>query len=328
VVKRWTWAFLVGAVLSLSSCALARRALVGGSPSTVGAAPPALGATGLTFASASGAVLHAWFARGQRGGGAVVLLHGVHADRRAMLDRAEFLHGRGYTVLMPDFRAHGESSGESTTFGGLESRDALASVCLARQLVPDERVGVIGVSMGGAAALLGDRPLPVDALVVESVYSTIDRAIRNRLRAWFGLFGRPLTGPVLRWLEPSLPVRPSDLRPIDRIGQVSAPVLVAAGTEDRYTTIDETRALFAHAREPKQLWEVQGAGHVDLHGYAPAEYEQRVGGFLDGLLRSDSSGAQPAARIGEAEGVMRTVRSTSCVDPANADARVADPPVP
>jgi hypothetical protein len=28
------------------------------------------------------------------------------------------------------------------------------------------------------------------------------------------------------------------------------------------------------------LWVVPGAAHVDLHAYAPAEYEQQVGAFM------------------------------------------------
>jgi hypothetical protein len=66
---------------------------------------------------------------------------------------------------------------------------------------------------------------------------------------------------------------------------VDEPVFVIAGTADRYTKINETRALFARATAPKELWEVTGAAHEDLHDYAPAEYERRVGDFLIEHLR-------------------------------------------
>ena len=41
-----------------------------------------------------------------------------------------------------------------------------AAVAFVRARLPGERVGAIGVSLGGAAALLGPAPLAVDALVV------------------------------------------------------------------------------------------------------------------------------------------------------------------
>ena len=280
----------VGAAGSAASCSLA-----GPSRAVVGVAPVALGAESATFASASGSRIHAWFSAGTNGGGAVLLLHGVHEDRRVMLERARFLHAAGYAVLIPDFQAHGESPGTHVTFGALESLDAVAALAYLRERVPGARVGVIGVSMGGAAALVGPHgPLTADAFVLESVYPTIRDATRDRLRAWFGPFGPPFTPALVRVVGGRIGVAPDSLRPIERIGMLAAPVLVAAGTVDRYTTIREAEALYARASSPKEFWPVEGAGHVDLHEYAPAEYERRVGAFLTRWLRPASVGLAPS----------------------------------
>lgn len=259
--------------------------------------PRDLPAEPVTFASASGSDIHGWLVRGRPRGGAVVLLHGIGASRSAMVDRARFLSAAGYSVLLIDFRAHGESTGEESTYGALESRDARAAVDFVRSALPSERVGVIGVSMGGAAALLGEAPLPVEALVLESVYPTIHDAVRDRLRAWLGPIGPPLTGLVLHAMFPREGVTTSELRPIDRIGEQTAPVLVAAGTADRYTTLRESRALYERAKGPKELWEVEDAAHVDLHAFARQEYERRIGTFLARALR-----AAGASRLAGAAG--------------------------
>ena len=247
------------------------------------------------FRSASDAILRGWFVAGRTGGGAVLLLHGVDASRVAMVERARFLASAGYSVLLIDFRAHGESSGERTTYGGLESLDARAAVDFLRATTPGERIGVIGISMGGAAALLGPAPLAVDALVLESVYPTIAEAVRDRLRAWLGPLGPPLASIATRWLLPRDGVDASDLRPIDRIGGQVAPVFVLAGSADPYTTPDESRALFARARDPKSFWLVAGAAHVDLHAFARPEYERRVGAFLHRYLREVGRDAPTAS---------------------------------
>lgn len=262
----------------------------------VGPAPDALGARPVQFPSASGSVIHGWLARGQPGGGAVVLLHGVGDDRRDMIGRATFLHALGFTVLAPDFRAHGESPGRHATYGALESLDASAAVAFLRANAPGERIGAVGVSMGGAAAVLGPEPLAVDALVLESMYPTIREATADRLTVWLGplgFAGKAMTPTVIHVMSRWAGVNERQLRPIDRVAAIRAPLFILAGTADRYTRLEEARAIYARAVAPKQMWEVDGAGHEDLHAFSPGEYERRVGGFLSRHLRAGVPAAGP-----------------------------------
>jgi uncharacterized protein len=255
----------------------------------VGAAPADLPVESISIASGSGATLRGWFIPGQPGAGAVVLLHGVHANRLAMLRRARLFHAEGFAVLLFDFQAHGESTGARITFGHREGQDAAAAVAYVRAWLPNQRVGAIGSSLGGAAALLAPAPLDVDALVLESVYSDVGAAIENRIIAVLGPIGTvvapPTTALFKLLLPPFLGVTAADLRPIDRIAQVRAPVLVAGGMLDDRTSIVETRRMFARAKEPKQLWVVVRARHVDLEGFAPDEYRSHVLAFMIETLR-------------------------------------------
>lgn len=152
---------------------------------------------------------------------------------------------------------------------------------------------MIGVSLGGAAALLGPEPLPVDALVLESVYSDIEAALSNRLRAGLGPVAGPVFTPLLApafelLLPPILGVAPNELRPVDHIGSATAPLLIASGTADDRTPINEAHSLFEHAPEPKQFWAVQGAAHVDLERYDPVAYWRVVLPFLSRHLQNKS----------------------------------------
>jgi fermentation-respiration switch protein FrsA (DUF1100 family) len=270
---------IIASITTLSlGCSVA-----GPAPAVIPPAPPSLRAANVRIQSASGNSITAWVAQGEKGRGAVLLLHGVGSNRLSMLPRAEFLHRLGFAVLALDFRAHGESPGEFTTFGARESLDAAAALEFLKTIAPGERVGVIGVSMGGAAALLGERPLPVDALVLESVYPTIRDAVRDRLTAWSGplaFVSRNLTSPVLRLIHHRTGVSESEMQPIQRIGSVRSPILFLAGSADPYTPLKEAQALFARASSPKTFWRVDGARHEDLYKYLGAEYERRVGDFL------------------------------------------------
>lgn len=285
-------------------------------PHAAPASPPEdLGAQPVSILSASGSTIRGWLAHGRPGTGAVLLLHGIGASRLEMLGRARFLASAGYSVLLVDFRGHGDSSPARTTYGGLESRDARAAVEFLQTVLPGERIGVIGISMGGAAALLGPSPLHVHALVLESVYPTIEDAVRDRLRAWLGFIGRALTPLVLRSLFPRDGVSAADLRPVDHIREQPAPVFLLAGTADRYTTLQESRDLFAHAHEPKALWEVDGAAHEDLHAFCGAEYERRVGAFLAAHLHGRAehpsqlvAGRRPLSYVQAEEHAERAVR--------------------
>ena len=243
--------------------------------------------------SASGCLLRGWWVTSSLPlRGAVVLIHGIRADRLFLVQRACILRDHGFSVLLFDLQAHGESPGRRITFGKLEALDAVAAVGFVRHRMPDDRVGVIGISLGGAAALLGSGPLDVDALVLEGVFPDIDAALANRLRAGLGPVAGALFTPVLvpafkLLLPPILGARADELRPIDRIQAVTAPLLIVSGTADQLTTLAETQALFDRAPEPKSLWMVDGAAHVDLERFDPSGYWGVVLPFLTRHLRHE-----------------------------------------
>jgi uncharacterized protein len=279
------------ALLLLATAATAAGALVVGlvfsapARAIIGPPPADLRAETVTIASTSGATLQGWFLAGRRGRGVVVLMHGVHSNRLSMLRRARLLSANGFSVLLFDFQAHGESTGTHITFGRLEAEDASSAVAFVRQRLPHERIGAIGTSLGGAAALLGAQPLAVNALVLESVYSDIKPAIAHRIDAAIGASVGKIVAPPLEFafellLPPILGVTAGDLRPIDHIAAFAAPVLVASGTRDDRTTIAEATAMFDQAKNPKTFWAVAGARHVDLEAYAPDGYRERVLPFL------------------------------------------------
>jgi fermentation-respiration switch protein FrsA (DUF1100 family) len=302
------------AVISAPACMLASP-----SHSSVAAPPAPLVADNVVFASASGSQIHAWLMRGRAGGGSVLLLHGVGENRTSMLGRARFLHDEGFTVLAPDFQAHGESPGDHVTFGARESLDAAAAMKFLKDAVPGEPIGVIGVSMGGAATLLGPGPVQANAFVLESVYPTIRQAVSDRLATWFG----PLSG-VGRWFTPAvinivgseIGVSEAELQPISRIGKIRAPLLLLAGSDDPYTPLVEAESLYARAPSPKTFWAVHGAGHEDLHAFGRAEYEQRVGDFLKRYLQ-----LRPAAAVGDDGATAGTDTTRSVVRPLDRSAK-------
>jgi len=267
----------------------------------VGLPPESLPVEAITFPSESGSVIGAWWIRGAPGCGAVVLAHSVRSDRRELVDRARFLHRAGYSLLLFDAQAHGESPGERITFGYLEARDARAAVSWVRSRWPAESIGYLGVSQGGAAALLGSAPLPVRALVLEAVYPTLREAVVARLAIRLGPLAELLAPLLLVQVAPRLGVDPDSVAPIEGIRQVTAPLLLIAGERDRHTPLAQSRRLFEAAPAPKTFWVVRGAEHVDFHRVDPLAYEHRVVEFLDATLRKSAARScrlSPSRRAG------------------------------
>jgi fermentation-respiration switch protein FrsA (DUF1100 family) len=246
----------------------------------VGDGPAELNVEAVTFHSDSGANVAAWWCPLSDTRSTVLLLPGVRANRLSMVDRALFLRRAGYSTLLIDFQATGETKGDRITFGWKESRDVLAAVEFIRRMRPADHIGIIGSSLGGAAALFAHPPLKVDALILEAVYPTIEIATKNRLQNYLGPIGRWFAPLLLKQLHTRLEASADDLRPINYIGNVSCPILLINGDKDRNTRPEDARLLFSRAQTSKQLWLVPNAGHVDLHKAATAEYESRVLAFL------------------------------------------------
>ena len=228
---------------------------------------------------------------------AILLLHGITVSRTMFAARAAWLASLGYAVFAIDFRGHGESQHAPRTFGWRESLDAHAALAWLRQERPDSRIGVIGVSMGGAAALIGPRgPLPADAMVLQAVYSTIRRAIGNRVEGVAGRGAARLLEPLLSFQSvPRYRVRPRSLSPLAAIRHYAGPVFVIGGSGDRHTVVEETEALHEAAPGPKRLWIIPGADHYDASACNSDEYRERIAAFF-----ADTIGTPAVSRVGEA----------------------------
>jgi len=247
---------------------------------TIGAPPANLHAQDVSILDSQGRNIAGWYSPGIPGKGSILLLHGIRSNRTQLLGRANFLHAEGYTVLMIDLQAHGESDGSRISFGYREARGVAAAIKYLRARNVHDPIGVIGESLGAASYALADvRPAP-NAEILESMYPTINEALDDRLRLRLGPLG-PLLSPLLiDQLTLWLGIDASQLRPIDHMASLGSPVFIIAGTRDRRTTVAETRRIFEAARSPKALWLVNGAAHVNMYDFTPSEYRKRISGFL------------------------------------------------
>ena len=274
----------------------------GRSSAATPAVPPS---TDFRLPSSRGILLGATYRPGaQADGPAILLLHGVGASRETTAANAAWLASLGYATLTIDFRGHGESTLAPRSFGLDEAEDARAAFDWLKQRQHGARVAVIGISLGGAASLLGrGGPLPADALILQAVYPDIRRAIRNRIASRLTQLPARLLEPLLSYQSlPRMGVWPAVLAPINALPRYRGPLLVIGGVQDRATPPEETRALFAAAGSPKSLWLVPTGDHPAISDLRDHAYRLRVASFLRRTIGPPRRQVEPPAPVASADG--------------------------
>lgn len=234
-----------------------------------------------------GVVLRGWKARSPKPNSDWVLLfHGVSDNRAGMMAYAEFLLRDGYSVLMMDARAHGESNGAMATFGWLERNDTRA---IADALFATENVHcffLLGESMGASIALQSAAVEPrVMGVVAESAFANLREVSFDyaglRLSSFLGrtLF-RPASSMAMSAAEKEGGFKVDDVSPEKAVAARAFPVLLICGTSDRNVPARHTQRIFAAAMGPKEMWLVKGAQHTGALGTEPKEFERRVMSFF------------------------------------------------
>jgi pimeloyl-ACP methyl ester carboxylesterase len=233
-------------------------------------------------------VLRGWLLRpAHANGDAALLLHGLADNRIGMAGYAQLLLAHGYTVLLPDARAHGVSGGTVATFGLLEGEDIHDwADFLSTEAHPRCLFGM-GESMGAAQLLEALRmESRFCAVVAESAFSTFREIAYDRMGqpfhsgAWVGrTVLRPLVEVAFlraRW-KYGLPM--GEVSPEAAASAAHVPVLLIHGQIDGNIPVRHSRAI--HARAPQTaLWEVPGADHCGAVAVAPDEFERRIIGWF------------------------------------------------
>ena len=237
------------------------------------------------FRTADGLLLHGWYIP-SKNGAAVIAFPG----RSGPQNQARMLARHGYGVLLFDRRGEGESEGDPNGFGwgGEQDLDAAASYLRSRPDVDPNRVGVIGLSVGGEMAIHAAAHSDAFAAVVSEGAS--GQSLRDEL-ANPGLGDRLLDLPAQVSLIAALTVFTDELAPPSLKSEVvtiaPTPVFFVYGEHGQGgSETKPNKGFYEAAGEPKEIWEVPNGQHIAGITTEPQEYERRVIGFFDGALLS------------------------------------------
>jgi dipeptidyl aminopeptidase/acylaminoacyl peptidase len=213
---------------------------------------------------------------------AIILVHGIDANRAAVLPEAGILAGAGYHLLLIDLRAHGQSEGDKASYGYWEALDVQAAIEYLDRLPEIEKIGALGTSYGGAAVA---RAAAIDsrlqAVVIESSFSSLTEAVGDAFedRSIFP----PWTAPAFIALaERRVGIKISQIDSARDLATIyPRAVMIIHGSSDHLFPVEHARRMYNLAQEPKRLWIIEGMGHASPVIGREEEYRNRVVAFFE-----------------------------------------------
>jgi len=253
--------------------------------------------------------------------GTIIFAHELGSDKYSAARYCAGLIRAGYEVFSFDFRGQGESPPENGYVPRLwpsdrEQSDVLGAIAYVEDYLDrcgrPRRVGLMGVSRGAGAALLGAVHVPsVKAILIDGGFSS-DVYLEYIMRRWVSIFAKvrlvyenhpPTFWRFLRWLTMRRVSRnlgcrfPSARKAIARLGRM--PVLIIHGEKDGHIPISQARLLYDIAHGPKYLWICPGAKHNRSVSMQPRLYAAYSVRFFEQHLCQE-----PAASPLDEEGLL------------------------
>ena len=231
---------------------------VEGDPSRIG-----LAFEDLSLVTDDGVKIHGWFVPCHGSHTTLLVFHGNAGNIGHRLPLIEILHELEAHVLIIDYRGYGRSQGQPFEEGLYRDARAAAAWWTQRFAGPDQRLVLIGKSLGGPVAVDLATHVPVSGLILQSTFTSAWDMAKTLFP--IGLL-QPLSG--------------VHFDSAAKIGAIRCPKLFIHGSLDEIVPFRLGKKLFDLAPEPKQFLEVSGAGHNDLIWVAGPDYSRTIRKFL------------------------------------------------
>ena len=213
-----------------------------------------------------------------------ILIHGYMGDSTMMRNPAAVYSSWGYSTLLPDNRAHGESGGKWVGMGWLDKDDIRLWIDWIIKRDPEARIVLHGISMGGAAVMMTsglDLPVNVRAAAEDCGYTSVWDIFRDELKAIFHLPAFPILymySVMSSILAGYSPRKASSLR---MLSSSRIPMLFIHGDDDHFVgtyMLDICFSVKVSGEKEKLL--IRDAGHGEAYLRDPQVYFTVLRDFL------------------------------------------------
>ncbi|WP_439632239.1 alpha/beta hydrolase [Gemmata sp.] len=253
-VLRWT-VFYLGIVLVM--WLLERKLAFHPLAAADGWEPPvAAGTRDVSFPSADGTTINAWWLPGPTpSAGALLLANGNGGNLSYRGELADRLHRTlGCGVLLFDYPGYGKNLGSPSEEGCYAAGEAAFQWLTTDAQVPANRVILMGESLGGGTAVELATRHDHRALVLLYTFTSLPAAAKHHY-------------PFL----PTHTIMRTRFDNLAKLPRCTRPIFIAHGTADTVVPFSHSETLYAAAQPPKELFWVEGADHESAVGMLMAD---------------------------------------------------------
>ena len=224
--------------------------------------------------------LDAWFIRVPHAKGTIALFHGHGSEKSANLSQSNTFNEMGYSTLLVDFRAHGQSEGNTCTLGYREAED----VKLAYDYLKtngEKNILLYGISLGAATVTkaVADYDLTPTKIILEMPFASLFETVKGKI-SMAGWFAKPLASLLTFWGGAINGFWAFDMTPRDFVKKIKCPVLLQWGKKDQGVTEKEINEIFKNITSTKKLVVYENSGHENLCENEPDKWEDTIEAFL------------------------------------------------
>jgi alpha-beta hydrolase superfamily lysophospholipase len=230
--------------------------------------------------------INGWYSQSDSGSKCVIILHGITANKGYMLAEASQFKSWGYSVLMIDFRGHGKSDGNCSTFGKKETEE-LDSAFNYAKAKGNQHIIVYGMSMGAIVGMKGiaDRSINPDGIILDAPFGSLKSHFKSRAEI-LGFPSEPFASLVTLWIGIERGYNGFDHGGYKYANKVTCPVLVQWGRKDRYVSYKEVQRIYQSlSSNDKELVVYENADHESLIQVEPTLWNQEVKKFSGRIIR-------------------------------------------
>lgn len=225
--------------------------------------------------------LEAWYIPVDSALGTVCLFHGHGGTKSGVFKESEEFRKMGYNTFLLDFRAHGNSEGNTCTIGYDETED----VKLAYDYVKnkgEKNIVLWGISMGAStiAKAVKDYDLQPKKIILEMPFGTIEDAVKGRIKM-MGLPPQPIASLLTFWGGTEHGFWAFGMKPQEFVSKIQCPVLLQWGRNDPRVSKAEEDILFKNLTNPDKKFVVyETAGHESLCKKETEKWKKEIAAFL------------------------------------------------
>ncbi|MCR4662056.1 MAG: alpha/beta hydrolase [Clostridia bacterium] len=188
---------------------------------------------------------------------------------------------KGFNVLLPANRATGDSEGNYTGFGILESRDTLKWVDLIDKMIPDSQIVLQGVSLGGATVCMMSR-LDISKSVKCIISDCAFKTVRAQLEEFCNIYHIPkfLIKGVVYWCNKKAKYHIDQDSPLEAVKEAKVPILFVHGGDDRFIPRRFCEELYDNCGSEKEKFYIEEAGHSSSYYFGKERYYNPIFEFI------------------------------------------------